>query len=432
MFPQVAPAIFSLGAIARCTAVLMLTSGVALAQAQPDASAPTSATVGEVTGNDVYVRSGPSTNHYPVAKLNAGDRVTIVSETGEWYEIVPPDSAFSWISAEYVDTPDRIHGVVNGDNVLVRAGSDVPAFERHRSTVQMKLAKGTEITILGESADGYLRIRPPQGVSAWIASSLVTPVGAGGVPVQRPTMTAGVESPNQAGPKSAETSSAATPAKAGQEQPAPSGRVIYGTNTALAGLPATPQRWTLTEVEEDIVRQMEKPAEVRDFSAIVTKLRSVANQDEDKLAKSYAEARLQQFSDLKALDETVARLRQLNEQSEAARSQFIQKRGALAELALPTPAALDARGVLRESAVFTGGGTPRRFRLMDTSASRPKTVAYVEIPPDLKIDMDRFMNRKVGVRASSQRLQLGTVDAVPVYIVREMVLLEEEPVAGQG
>ena len=35
---------------------------------------------GEVTGNDVYVRSGPSLNHYPVCKLNAGTRIAVVGE----------------------------------------------------------------------------------------------------------------------------------------------------------------------------------------------------------------------------------------------------------------------------------------------------------------------------------------------------------------
>ncbi|GAG00500.1 unnamed protein product, partial [marine sediment metagenome] len=72
--------------------------------------------VGEVTGNDVYVRSGGSLNHYPVCKLKAGDRLTIVSGRGNWYEILPPEGVFSLISGEYVDTVDNKDGVVNGNN----------------------------------------------------------------------------------------------------------------------------------------------------------------------------------------------------------------------------------------------------------------------------------------------------------------------------
>ncbi len=71
---------------------------------------------GEVTGNDVYVRSGPSANHYPVCKLNAGVRVTILSQTGDWYEIQPPAGVFSFIHGDYVDTADN-----RGQSVAAKA-----------------------------------------------------------------------------------------------------------------------------------------------------------------------------------------------------------------------------------------------------------------------------------------------------------------------
>ena len=66
-----------------------------------------------ISGNDVYVRSGPSSNHYPVLKLAAGARVTVVGERGAWYEIVPPAGAFSFISGDFVDSADGKTGVVN-------------------------------------------------------------------------------------------------------------------------------------------------------------------------------------------------------------------------------------------------------------------------------------------------------------------------------
>ena len=95
-------------------------AGQAVAQ-RPEGRA---ARQGEITANDVYVRSGPSLNHYPVCKLDAGSRVTILGEgEGEWYEIRPPTGTFSLISADYVDTPNDKTGVVNGNNVRVRTGS---------------------------------------------------------------------------------------------------------------------------------------------------------------------------------------------------------------------------------------------------------------------------------------------------------------------
>ncbi|MFQ5495759.1 MAG: SH3 domain-containing protein, partial [Phycisphaerae bacterium] len=52
----------------------------------------------EVTAADVYVRSGPSANHYPVDKVKAGARVTVVGQMGDWLEILPIDTAYSFIS----------------------------------------------------------------------------------------------------------------------------------------------------------------------------------------------------------------------------------------------------------------------------------------------------------------------------------------------
>ena len=77
-----------------------------------------------VTAKDVYVRSGPSTNYYPVAKLNAGVRVTVVGEESGWLAIVPPPDCHSVIDATYVDRDRDKRGVVNGNRVNVRAGSN--------------------------------------------------------------------------------------------------------------------------------------------------------------------------------------------------------------------------------------------------------------------------------------------------------------------
>ncbi|MFH1266004.1 MAG: SH3 domain-containing protein, partial [Planctomycetota bacterium] len=119
----------------------------------------------EITAPDVYVRCGPSQNHYPVSKLQAGNRVTVVSENDQWYEILPTPDTFSWISEVYVDTVDNRNGVVNGDNVRVRAGSALETWEKHRSHPQLMLSKGAEIDIVGSSPDGWLKIKPPKGVT---------------------------------------------------------------------------------------------------------------------------------------------------------------------------------------------------------------------------------------------------------------------------
>ena len=158
------------------TVISRIGFSILLAMACGAGSALAEERLGEVTGNDVYVRSGPSLNHYPVCKLDAGGRVTIVGEQGDWYEIEPPSDTFSYISSDFVDTPDDRTGVVNGNNVRVRAGS---SLVKHKYTVQTKLSKGTEVSILGRNPDGFLQIVPPEGVTLWISKEFVAEVPQG-------------------------------------------------------------------------------------------------------------------------------------------------------------------------------------------------------------------------------------------------------------
>jgi hypothetical protein len=131
--------------------------------------------VGEVTGtsSQVHVRSGPSTNFYPVVRLAPGDRVQVVGEDSGWYAIEPLPGCYSLISKHYVDIGAGEEGVVNGDAVRVRVGSDL---DEHRYAVQLKLDKGAAVRVLGEEAEGFLKIAPPNGARLWIHGDYVARV----------------------------------------------------------------------------------------------------------------------------------------------------------------------------------------------------------------------------------------------------------------
>lgn len=133
--------------------------------------------VGEVTGtsDNVHVRSGPSTNFYPVVRLAPGQRVKVVGEESGWYAIEPLPGCFSLISKHYVDIGANGEGVVNGTAVRVRAGSEI---DEHRYAVQTKLDKGAVVKVLGEEEEGFLKIAPPPGTRIWIHSDYVARVPA--------------------------------------------------------------------------------------------------------------------------------------------------------------------------------------------------------------------------------------------------------------
>ncbi|GJM26605.1 MAG: hypothetical protein DHS20C16_30200 [Phycisphaerae bacterium] len=126
--------------------------------------------IASITATEVNVRSGPSTNYYIVTKLQAGDRVDVREEDAGWFGIVPPPGCFSLISKHYVDLDGKGGGVVNGNNVRVRAGS---SHSKSRYAVQVKLSEGDEVEVLDDGPEGFLKIKSPKGAYAWVHGELV-------------------------------------------------------------------------------------------------------------------------------------------------------------------------------------------------------------------------------------------------------------------
>ena len=62
--------------------------------------------------------------------------------------------------------------------------------------------------------------------------------------------------------------------------------------------------------------------------------------------------------------------------------------------------------------------------MVEASGDRERTIAYVEIPAELAVDLETMIGHFVGVRAASRRWQEGGVDPVPIYVARELVLMD--------
>ena len=134
---------------------------------------------GQITGNNVNVRSGSGTAYYPTQKLNDGQRVRVVGEVKGWFEIVPPTGSFSYIDRAAVEKHTNDLGTVTRDKAYVRAGSNV---SRRKSQTQITLTTGDPVVILGE-ADGFYKIEPPEGVVVYVSKPYVQRIG--NAPVNR-------------------------------------------------------------------------------------------------------------------------------------------------------------------------------------------------------------------------------------------------------
>ena len=374
----------------------------------------------EVTGNNVYVRSGPSVNHYPVCKLNAGDRAVLVGEQGSWYEILPPAGTFSLISGDFVDTADGKHGVVNGNNVRVRAASTLPAYVKSRYKQQTQLSKGHEVEILERLPDGFLRIVPPRGATLWIHRDLAVEVPADRLAAGPPPSVAGAIDPPAgralpvAGTQHGGDASVSTNQATARLQP---------QTTSPTGQPLDKARAALERLDALVKAEMKKPGPQRKYEPLVPKYEAIADGSADPVVTAYVARRVDQLRYLIDLTTTLQRIERLNQDSESRRRQLLSERSAIPTVRPSVPGGFAAKGELRISALYDETIGLRRYRLVDPMARPVRTVGYVELPADTEIQIEDFLGRFVGVRASSTHLQEGGVDSIPIHVAAELVVL---------
>jgi hypothetical protein len=125
----------------RLLAGMALTLAVA---ATGQAQAPYETTV---SVPEVEVRSGPSTQFYPTAKLRLGATVRVMEDKGDWLAIAPPSGSFSWINGRLIERSGRIAVVVT--EAPVRVGSSIS--NQPPTVEQVKVPRGAQVVIMGES-----------------------------------------------------------------------------------------------------------------------------------------------------------------------------------------------------------------------------------------------------------------------------------------
>ena len=282
-------------------AILILTSLVSIGFAQETTVSGGADTLfepymAEITGDNVYVRSGPGTNFYDCSKLNKGEKVKVVGKIFSWARIVPPPGSFSWISMQYVsiDPENTTAGTVTGDRIRVYAGSD-HVEPLHSTTLQGKLDRGDKVKLLGEQMDDYYKIDPPSFAYLWVSINFTKPL-----PVKLPEVVTPTVEPSTVKPATTETTAVKPATEPNEVTPEP-----VSPETLLERYRA---------LQKQVQAERAKPKEKQNYTEIKKALIEIAENKTAGKAARYAEFVLKQIKDLELVLAVGKEVRLQNEQ----------------------------------------------------------------------------------------------------------------------
>lgn len=338
----------------------------------------------EITANDVYVRSGPGTQHYFTGKLNRASTVKILSHKFTWSLILPPEGSFSWISKQYV-TIDKTNpdiGIVTGDDVRVYAGSDFVA-PIHSDRVQVKLNKGSKVSLLGEEIGDYYKIAPPDGAYLWVSTEytkpLAEPVRVQPVQVQAPVAAKPVAEP---APTVTQPAAAPTP--------------------SLVPTTVSPESEPLKQfyaLQELFKQEAVKPIAEQDFSQIKGQLQILAKDEASGRAARYAEFIIEQVERYELAAAVERQSEVLNQQvQETYRNLDESLEEKLAEI--PDYGRFAVMGTLKLSHVYSPQPDLMKYVIVNPAG---KIICYAAaIGSAVSTDLSPYINQKVGLIGSIQ------------------------------
>lgn len=117
--------------------------------------------LGNVSGNNVNIRSGRGLNFEVISQLDKGRGVVVIGEEGQWYKIMLPKNTQCFVRQDFV-----AQGVVLSDNLRVRAGAGL------NYSVLGTLNAKDQVQVVGREGD-WLKIAPPANCSGWISKQYV-------------------------------------------------------------------------------------------------------------------------------------------------------------------------------------------------------------------------------------------------------------------
>lgn len=116
---------------------------------------------GNVIGERVNIRAGPSLRAEIVGQVNRDQPVEVIASDGRWCAIAPPPGLSAWISAAYLR-----EGAVTGERLNVRSGPGI-AY-----SALAQLDKGARPEVLEKKGD-WVRITVPKTARFWLDARYV-------------------------------------------------------------------------------------------------------------------------------------------------------------------------------------------------------------------------------------------------------------------
>ena len=361
--------------------------------------------IAEITGADVYVRSGPGLSNYFCSKLNAPARITVTGEKFGWLKIVPPPTSFSWISKDFVkvNPDDKTIGMVIGDNVRVWAGSE-DIDPMRSSGLQGRLSEGATVKLVGQEKGDYYKIIPPIGAHLWVHKKFTRYVGqapkpepvvlppkpkAGDQPQASPPDTAKEPSPAAAPlvPEVEETAPKPVPAAEPEPRPVPK-KIVPPTEAKRLA--------EYKQIAKLIDAELAKPLDTQNYDKMKEGLKAIADDTEAGKAKKFAQYQLDNISRYELAQQVTDLLAQQDSDLTKA-LEMIKASRQTAVAKIKDPGKFIVTGLFKGSQIYTAESGMRRYYVEDKDG---KILCYAVPVSGAQVVPDEFIGKNVGLRGT--------------------------------
>ncbi len=125
---------------------------------------------GQINSDNINIRSDSTVSSKIICALNKGEPVEVVRESYEWYKIILPKTAPSFIKKDLVALIDEKTAKITKDNVNIR-------LDPSESSPILGIASKNEVISIQEDRGGWYKIEPRNNSFGWVNKKFVDKVG---------------------------------------------------------------------------------------------------------------------------------------------------------------------------------------------------------------------------------------------------------------